>query len=70
MHVQVRALVTQPERVASNITNTFEFVFDVSSAKEDGSTSRRVLKRVLPSTEEEAQQLWSHFPGIAGMTSS
>ena len=63
MHVQVTALVCQPERVASNVSNTFEFVFEVSIGEQAGAPKLGVLKRVLPSTEEEAKQLWTHYPG-------
>ncbi|KAK9809579.1 hypothetical protein WJX73_004048 [Symbiochloris irregularis] len=65
VHVQVTALVTQPERVASNITNTFEFIFEVSIAAAPEIEGCKLLKRVLPSTEEEAKLLWTHFPGVA-----
>ena len=61
--MQVTALVTQPEKVASNITNTFEFIFEVDIANTPDAPGCKVLKRVLPSTEEEAKQLWVHFPG-------
>ena len=61
--MQVTALVTQPERIASNISNTFEFIFEVTLAQHHEG-GRQVLKRVLPSTEEQAMQLLAHFPGL------
>lgn len=63
--MQVSALVVQPEHIASNVTNTFEFVFEVKLANAPGEAGCKLLKRVLPSTEEEAKQLWVHFPGIS-----
>ncbi|CAL8466765.1 g6301 [Coccomyxa elongata] len=50
MHVEVVAMVTRPEQVMSNITNTFHLVFCVDS-------SRKKLKKVLPATAEEARKM-------------
>lgn len=44
--VEVEASVTRPEEVSSNQTNTFIFHFHTQAG--------RPLKRVLPSTLEEA----------------
>ncbi|KDD73141.1 hypothetical protein H632_c2492p0 [Helicosporidium sp. ATCC 50920] len=47
-HVQVQALVVQPEKVTSRVTNTFDFAFDFELGEGGGP------KTVLPVTEEEA----------------
>ncbi len=49
--VEVEASVTRPEEVTSNQTNTFLFYFHTSADKR--------LKRVLPSTLEEAAHVHS-----------
>lgn len=72
--MDVEASVSKPEKVDSNTTNTFSFVFEVdaSAPAEAGaassagqrpadaqhSTARR-LKRVLPTCEEEALRAWA-----------
>ena len=54
LYVRVAAAVTRPEERTSAITNTFLFLFEVQMASTGDSSGCRVLKRVLPSTEEEA----------------
>jgi hypothetical protein len=46
-------MVTRPEQVTSKITNTFHFVFSVAM----GHDGCKQLKRVLPSTAEEANRM-------------
>ena len=58
MHVEVVAMVTQPEQVASNVTNTFHFVF--STALAPGGACKG-LKRVLPATADEARTIQPFF---------
>ncbi|KAK3243621.1 hypothetical protein CYMTET_46734 [Cymbomonas tetramitiformis] len=52
VHVEVEAFVMTPECVSSALSNTFNFRF--RSNKSDGG---KCLKRVLPSTEEEARRM-------------
>ena len=54
LHVRVSAAVTRPEQISSDITNTFLFCFEVDLDPAGSQHGRRALKRVLPSTEEEA----------------
>ena len=59
MHIQVVALVTQPEHVRSDESNTFHFVFSTALDEKQrglqhGKAASRKLKRVLPGTKEEA----------------
>ena len=49
IYVEVVAMVTRPEAVASDVTNTFHFVYRV-----DGC---RPLMRVLPATVDEAHSI-------------
>ena len=51
--VEVEALVTKPESLRSEVSNTFMFKFDVGDANEG-----RVVRRVLPSSREEAAHVW------------
>ncbi|KXZ55226.1 hypothetical protein GPECTOR_3g368 [Gonium pectorale] len=53
--VEVEARVTKPEAVESFVTNTFTFVFGLTSPP--GSPPLR-LKRVLPTCDEEARRCW------------
>lgn len=53
IHVEVVAMVTRPETVVSNVTNTFHFEFSVSM----GETGCKQLKKVLPATAEEAKRM-------------
>lgn len=55
IHVEVVAMVTRPEAVASDVTNTFHFSYRV-----DGC---RPLKRVLPATADEAISIRSFCAG-------
>lgn len=59
MHVEVLAVVTKPEQVRSNVTNTFHFVF---STEKLGSAQSKKLKRVLPGTREEALSILQFAP--------
>ena len=56
MYIQVVAAVTKPEEVTSEVTNTFLFSFDVpmGGGLGGGGGGCKILKRVLPSTFEEA----------------
>ena len=47
--VEVVAMVTKPELVSSNVTNTFHFVYRVDGCKP--------LKVVLPATVDEAKSI-------------
>lgn len=64
IHAEVIAYITQPEKVVSNVSNTFNFVFAVDPSE---STSlpevSRQLKRVVPSTPAEAQSIQRYYPG-------
>ena len=51
--VEVEALVTKPESLRSEVSNTFMFKFYVGDANEG-----RVARRVLPSSREEAAHVW------------
>ena len=51
--VEVEALVTKPESLRSEVSNTFMFKFDVGDANEG-----RAVRRVLPSSREEAAHVW------------
>ena len=69
MHVEVVAMVTQPEQVRSDVTNTFHFVFSTTldEASSDlkhghGQGHPRKLKRVLPGTREEALSILQFAP--------
>lgn len=53
IHVEVVAMVTRPETVISNVTNTFHFEFSVAM----GPDGCKQLKKVLPATVEEANQM-------------
>ena len=57
MHVEVVAMVTQPEQVASNVTNTFHFVFSTVL----GPHACKGLKTVLPATADEANSIHGFF---------
>ncbi|EFJ27958.1 hypothetical protein SELMODRAFT_94987 [Selaginella moellendorffii] len=59
IHVEVKAIVTQPESRSSQVSNTFHFTFtlDTSSSK----SGDMVVRRVLPSTEEEARRCVSRY---------
>ncbi len=59
MHVEVVAVVTKPEQVRSDVTNTFHFVF---STEESKSSQPKKLKRVLPGTREEAMSILQFAP--------
>ncbi|KAK9841013.1 hypothetical protein WJX81_005413 [Elliptochloris bilobata] len=61
IHTQVTASVTKPEAVCSTVTNTFHFVFSTELAgfRRQGC---RLLRRVLPATEEEARRIWAFCP--------
>ncbi len=52
LFVEVEASVAKPERMEIDTTNTFTFVFEVLSS--DAMQQQRPVKRVLPTTEEEA----------------
>ena len=67
MHIQVVALVTQPEHVRSDESNTFHFVFSTASNERQrvshcGKAPPRKLKRVLPGTKEEALSILQFAP--------
>ena len=69
MHVEVVAMVTQPEQVRSDVTNTFHFVFSTTleeapsgSKHGHGQGHPRKLKRVLPGTREEALSILQFAP--------
>ena len=67
MHIQVVALVTQPEHVRSDESNAFHFVFSTALLKrqrdlQHGDASSRKLKRVLPATKEEALSILQFAP--------
>ena len=51
LFVEVEASVTKPERLDIASTNTFKFVFT-------SNNMARPIKRVLPTTEEEAQRAY------------
>lgn len=46
--------------IAVQVSNTFDFVFDIISARRLPDGSAAVLKRVLPSSEEEAARTAKH----------
>ena len=67
--VEVEALVTKPEAVTSEVSNTFMFKFyvggksGVEGGDEDGGARRaegtsRSPRRVLPKSREEAAHIW------------
>ena len=56
--VEVEALVTKPESLRSEVSNTFMFKFYVGEANEG-----RVARRVLPSSREEAAHVWENACG-------
>ena len=67
MHIQVVALVTQPEQIRSDESNTFHFVFSTALIErqrglQHGKASPRKLKRVLPGTKEEALSILQFAP--------
>jgi hypothetical protein len=57
MHVQVQASVTQPAKLQSRVTNTFNFLFRVR-LREDGQGRVLPLMKVLPSTGESRAWWW------------
>jgi acyl-coenzyme A thioesterase 9 len=59
--VEVEALVTKPESMQSEVSNTFMFKFYVGERNEG-----RVARRVLPSSREEAAHVWEKCvrPGV------
>ena len=59
--VEVEALVTKPESMRSEVSNTFMFKFYVGERNEG-----RVARRVLPSSREEAAHVWEKCvrPGV------
>ncbi|KAK9810539.1 hypothetical protein WJX72_012385 [[Myrmecia] bisecta] len=71
IHAQVIAYITQPEKVVSNISNTFNFVFAVDPSHSTTlPEADRQLKRVLPSTPAEAQSIERYYPGRPAETPS
>ena len=67
MHVEVVAVVTKPEQVRSDVTNTFHFVFNTRLSEEadssqPGMSAPKKLKRVLPGTQEEALSILQFAP--------
>ena len=61
MHVEVVAVVTKPEHIRSDVTNTFHFVFSTDSSQ-PGKSAPNKLKRVLPGTREEALSILQFAP--------
>ncbi|GAQ88735.1 Acyl-CoA thioesterase [Klebsormidium nitens] len=59
IHVEVVAYVTKPELRTSQVSNTFYFTFTVHP--DDLKSHATVVRRVLPSTEEEAKRYMSRF---------
>ncbi len=62
VHVEVVASVVQPELACSKVSNTFNFVFGITSGRAlpgDGCGAPP-LKRVLPSSAEEAARVLKH----------
>jgi hypothetical protein len=57
LHVQVQASVTQPERLQSRVTNTFNFVFRVD-LRRDAEGKCLPLIKVLPGTGEAVLRGW------------
>ncbi|KAL4856193.1 Zinc finger MYND domain-containing protein 10 [Chlorella vulgaris] len=53
VHLQVEASVTQPEKLASEVTNTFNFTFQVE-LRRDAAGDYVAPKQVLPGTEQQA----------------
>ena len=67
MHVEVVAVVTKPEQVKSDVTNTFHFVFNTRlnegvDSSQPGRKAPKKLKRVLPGTREEALSILQFAP--------
>lgn len=60
VHVEVVASVMRPEMASSQVSNTFDFVFDITTARRLPDGSAGILKRVLPSSEEEAARTAKH----------
>jgi acyl-coenzyme A thioesterase 9 len=72
VHLQVEASVTQPEKLASEVTNTFNFTFQVE-LRRDAAGNYVAPKQVLPGTEQQALAVAALFgPGgsEAGSTSA
>ena len=65
MHVEVVAVVTKPEQIRSDVTNTFiHFVLstDVSDSSQTGKSAPEKLKRVLLGTREEVLRMLQFAP--------
>lgn len=62
VHVEVTASVTMPEKRQSDVTNTFNFLYGVHMSGDSEEEGCRRLKRVLPSTLEEARRLIKYCP--------
>jgi hypothetical protein len=44
----------------AQVSNTFDFMFDITTARKMPDGSAAVLKRVLPTSEEEAARTAKH----------
>ena len=44
----------------AQVSNTFDFMFDITTAREMPDGNAAVLKRVLPTSEEEAARTAKH----------
>lgn len=60
VHVEVVASVIQPERGESRVSNTFNFVFGIPPRLLSNGAAAP-LKRVLPSSHEEAAKLLRYY---------
>eukprot|EP00899_Mesostigma_viride_P019886 jgi/Mesvir1/2789/Mv13723-RA.2 len=69
VHVEVKATVMKPEERASHVCNTFEFVFHMKDATLEPGQLKATIKRVLPSTEEEARRHLACLEGRVAQSS-
>lgn len=61
IHIEVVAVVTQPELRSSLISNTFYFTFTVEADESSSPGEPLCVRRVLPATEEEARSVLMRY---------